>query len=128
MGTVRSRLYDAGAAGLSAKHKLWLEKNGAIFGDGLYNILVKVKDTGSISQAAREMSMSYRAAWGKIKVAERHWGVSLVVTQVGGEMGGGAKLTPSADELLKRYRKFQREVDSFIQNSFRVTFQGWPGP
>ncbi|NLI14129.1 winged helix-turn-helix domain-containing protein [Pelotomaculum propionicicum] len=124
MGTVRGTSYDTGAAALSAKHKLWLEKNGAIFGEGLFNILIKVKDTGSISQAAREMSMSYRAAWGKIKVAEKHWGVPLLVTQVGGEMGGGAKLTPGAEELLRRYREFQREVDSFIQNSFEQIFQG----
>lgn len=127
MGTVRGALQDAGSTGFSAKHKLWVEKNEAIFGDGLFNILIKVNATGSISQAAREMSMSYRAAWGKIKTAEGRWGVPLVVTQIGGEMGGGAKLTPLACELLERYRKFQQDVDGYVQYSFNKTFKGWPG-
>lgn len=110
------------------EHKIWLEKDGAIFGDGLFKLLSNVAGLGSISQAAREMGMSYRAAWGKIKVAEGRWGVPLVITQVGGEMGGGAKLTPEADELLKRFRRLRQEVDNFVQNTFQEIFRGWPGP
>lgn len=109
-------------------HKIWLEKNGAIFGDGLLKLLSNVAALGSISQAAREMEMSYRAAWGKIKVAEERWGLPLVITQVGGEMGGGAKLTPEAGELLKRFRRLRQEVDHFARNSFIEIFRGWPGP
>lgn len=107
-----------------ARNKLWLEKNGATFGEGLFNILIQVNDSGSISQAARKMSMSYRAAWGKIKMAEERWGLPLVITQVGGEMGGGAKLTPEAEELVARYRRFKLEVESCIKNSFREIFGG----
>jgi molybdate transport system regulatory protein len=106
------------------EHKVWLEKEGAVFGDGLFKLLSNVARLGSISWAAREMGMSYRAAWGKIKSAEEHWGVALVVTQVGGEMGGGAKLTPEAEELLKRFQKLRQEVDLFVRNSFNEIFQG----
>ncbi|HUW64131.1 MAG TPA: LysR family transcriptional regulator [Spirochaetia bacterium] len=113
---------------VQVKHKLWLEKNGGIFGEGLFQLLSNVAGLGSISHAAREMGMSYRAAWGKIKMAEDGFGVPLVITHVGGEMGGGARLTPAADELLIKYRRFQELVDTFVQNSFQETFRGWPGP
>lgn len=115
MGVV-SKLSSANVEGLSAKHKLWLEKNGAIFGDGLYNLLSSISVLGSISQAAREMGMSYRAAWGKIREAEKKWGIPLVVARVGGETGGWAKLTPEAEDLLKIYCRMQQEVDKLMQN------------
>ena len=120
-GGGRQDLFHAG-------HKIWLEKDGAIFGDGLFKLLSNVAVFGSISQAAREMGMSYRAAWGKIKLAEKCWRVPLVLTQVGGEMGGGAKLTPEADGLLQRYRRLRQEVERFVERSFDDIFQGWPGP
>jgi len=110
------------------RHKIWLENDGVIFGDGLFVLLSNVTRFGSISQAAREMGMSYRAAWGKIKVAERRCGVPLVLTQVGGEMGGGARLTPEGEELLEKFYRMRQEVDKFILNSFKEIFEGWTGP
>lgn len=116
LGAVSGKPCDAGAGGLNAKHKLWLEKNGAIFGDGLYNLLSSISGLGSISQAARVMGMSYRAAWGKIRETEKKWGIPLVVARVGGETGGWAKLTPEAEELLKIHCRLQQEVDKLMQN------------
>lgn len=116
MDSVRGKLYDADIKGLSARNKLWLEKNGAIFGDGLYNLLSSISNLGSISQAARDMGMSYRAAWGKIRATEKKWEMPLVVARVGGETGGWAKLTPEAEELLEIYCSLQQEVDKFVQN------------
>ncbi|MDD3653900.1 MAG: LysR family transcriptional regulator [Desulfotomaculaceae bacterium] len=110
------------------KYKLWLEKDGTVLGDGLIKLLSRVAWFGSISQAARDMGMSYRNAWGKIKLAEKRCGVNLVLTQVGGEMGGGAKLTPEAVELVARFYKLQKEVDESVQNSFNEIFQGWTSP
>ncbi len=107
---------------------MWLEKDGAILGDGLFNLLLNVERLGSISQAARFMSMSYRSAWGKIKITEKQWGVPLVNTRVGGKTGGGAALTPQAKDLLKRYYKFRQEIDNFVWNIYDDIFKGWPGP
>lgn len=109
-------------------YKIWLEKDKTIFGEGLFKLLSHISSLGSISQAAKSMGMSYRAAWGKIKVAEKRLGVKLVTTQVGGEMGGGAKLTPEAGELLEKFDKLRREVDSFIEKSFNDIFKGWTSP
>ncbi|MDA8335898.1 MAG: LysR family transcriptional regulator [Peptococcaceae bacterium] len=112
---------------LHVGYKLWLAKNGDVcFGEGIFTILSHVAALGSISRAAWEMNMSYRAAWGKIKTAELRWGLPLVITQVGGELGGGARLTPEAEELLTRYRRLQEAVDTFVQKSFREVFRDWP--
>ena len=125
---VRSSSNVTKISGCGVNYKLWLEGNGATFGDGLFHILMNIETTGSISQAARQMNMSYRAAWGKIKFAEERWGVPLLITQVGGEMGGGARLTPVARELLDKFRRLHEVVDSFINYSFQDIFRGWLTP
>ena len=121
-----SGLKGGGDGRLHVEHKLWLTKNGGIFGEGVFELLSRVAALGSISQAAREMDMSYRAAWGKIKLAEKRWGIPLVTTQVGGEMGGGARLTPAALELLARYRRLREAVDTFLRDAFQELFRDWP--
>ncbi|SFQ99659.1 winged helix-turn-helix domain-containing protein [Desulfoscipio geothermicus] len=102
----------------SPGYKIWLEKNGGVQGDGFFQLLEYINQTGSISGAASAMGMSYRAAWGKIKAAEKKWGMDLVTTRVGGETGGGARLTPEAGKLLRRYYRFRETVEREISNIF----------
>lgn len=125
---MESNKTDSAKFPLQIQYKIWLEKDGAIFGDGLYHLLTKVAAHGSISRAAREMGMSYRSAWGKIKVAEKHWKVSLVLTRVGGELGGGGQLTPAALDLLQRYLKLRQEANDYLHDKFKDIFRDWPGP
>jgi molybdate transport system regulatory protein len=106
----------------SPGYKIWLEKNGSVLGDGLFQLLEYIKQTGSISGAASAMGMSYRAAWGKIKAAEKKWNMDLVITRVGGETGGGARLTPDADKLLWRYYRFRETVKREVSNIFIQIF------
>lgn len=56
--------------------------------------------TGSISQAAREAGVSYKAAWQAIHTLTNLAGVALVDRVVGGVGGGGAQLTHAAQQLL----------------------------
>lgn len=124
-GPGQARNHDA--PNFSVGYKIWLDKDGAIIGEGIFKLLASIRATGSISQASREMGMSYRAAWGKIKTAEAHWGVKLISTQVGGEMGGGAVLTPDAEEFMQKYGLLRQEVDRAVQNIFEQVFRGLPG-
>ncbi len=107
---------------LRVAYKVWLELDGEIFGEGLFELLQLIHQTGSISAAAREMNMSYRAAWGKIKAAEENWQIKLVETQVGGSQGGGAVLTATAINLLSRYQKFINQVNRAITKIFEHNF------
>lgn len=102
--------------------KVWLEKGEAHFGDGLYYLLINVQQQGSISRAAKAMGMSYRAAWGKIKKAEKSWGFRLVETQVGGDAGGGAKLTAKGSRLVECFSQIRDRMDKVIQEIYRECF------
>lgn len=63
-------------------------------------ILRQIGAGGSISQAARSVGVSYKAAWQALDTLTNLAGVALVERVVGGAGGGGARLTPAGQELL----------------------------
>jgi len=110
---------------MGLRYKIWLEKDGELtLGDGLYELLQGIERLGSISQAAAAMRLSYREAWGRVRAAERRLGLHLLVTQVGGDEGGGTRLTPAARELLEKYGRFREEVNAALQEIYQKYFQG----
>lgn len=78
---------------------------GDALGHGLsdkrIDILRGVQRSGSISQAARDAGVSYKAAWQAIATLTNLAGVALVERAVGGAGGGGATLTPHGAQLLE---------------------------
>ena len=68
-------------------------------------ILRSLSQAGSISQAAREAGVSYKAAWQAIDTLSNLSGVALVEKVVGGAGGGGARLTPAGVQLLDAAQK-----------------------
>ena len=79
------------------------------FGDALghgmsdkrIDILRGIGRSGSISQAAREAGVSYKAAWQAVATLTNLAGVPLVARAVGGAGGGGASLTAHGMQLLE---------------------------
>jgi molybdate transport system regulatory protein len=68
--------------------------------DKRIEILRLVGDSGSISQAARDAGVSYKAAWQAIDTLTNLAGVTLVERAVGGAGGGGALITDAGQQLL----------------------------
>lgn len=68
--------------------------------DKRIDILRLVGESGSISQAARQAKVSYKAAWQAIDTLTNLAGVALVERAVGGSGGGGATLTSAGQKLL----------------------------
>ena len=83
-------------------------------GVGKINLLSLVGEVGSISEAARQMGMSYRRAWFLLDSMQSGFAMPLLITERGGPGNGGAKLTPLAKELIERYHAHATLVD---QNS-----------
>ena len=64
-------------------------------------ILQSVGSLGSISEAARQAGVSYKAAWQAIETLSNLAGEVLVERAVGGSGGGGAVVTPAGERLLQ---------------------------
>lgn len=69
--------------------------------DKRIDILRRLQDAGSISEAARRAGVSYKAAWQAIDILSNLAGTPLVEKVVGGSGGGGAQLTQAGKDLLK---------------------------
>lgn len=81
--------------------------------DKRMEILRLIGATGSISEAARQASVSYKAAWQAVHTLTNLAGVALVDRAVGGAGGGGANLTAAGHQLLEATRQMdvaRREV------------------
>lgn len=76
------------------------EALGHTISDKRLEILRRVGQSGSISQAAREAGVSYKAAWQALDTLSNLSGWVLVERTVGGSGGGGARVTPQGLELL----------------------------
>ena len=63
-------------------------------------ILRGIAQSGSISQAARDVGVSYKAAWQAVDTLTNLAGQPLVERSVGGAGGGGAQITAAGRELL----------------------------
>jgi molybdate transport system regulatory protein len=90
--------------------KVWLEtEEGYVFGPGIYRILGKVEETGTLKGAAESLDMSYRFAWGLVKKAERKLGEPLLKAHKGGRSGGGgANITVLGQQFLEEYSKIDQ--------------------
>jgi molybdate transport system regulatory protein len=104
------------------KYKIWLEKEGKVFGKGPYELLKGIKDKGSLAEAAKSMNMSYNKAFNLIKDIEKNLGYELHTSQRGGSDGGGAKLTIEAEELMVKYEAFICECEKSINEIFTKYF------
>ncbi|GIL19540.1 MAG: LysR family transcriptional regulator [Candidatus Jettenia sp.] len=108
---------------MKVKCKIWLEeKDGVAFAEGRRMLLEAVNRLGSLHAAAKELGMSYRAAWGKIKATEKVLGVKLLEVTTGGKGGGGAILTSEAEELILKYKKYTERMTSLMEKEFKRIF------
>jgi len=80
-------------------------ESGARIGPGKAKLLESIRDTGSISAAAREMGMSYKRAWLLLDSMNRAFTELVVAAAPGGAGGGGATLTAFGAEVLERYKR-----------------------
>jgi molybdate transport system regulatory protein len=79
-------------------------------GAGKIELLEGIARTGSLSQAAREMRMSYRRAWLLLDDLNHSFDSPVAHTSTGGTGGGGAVLTAFGELLVAGYRKFESSL------------------
>jgi molybdate transport system regulatory protein len=110
--------------GMKVACKIWIDQNGKAFGDGPYELLIGVVETGSLHKAADHMGMAYSKAWKLIRTMEQRLGFVLLDRKVGGRSGGGSQVTPMAKDLMKNYARFQKDVKHAIERIYERHFRG----
>jgi molybdate transport system regulatory protein len=96
-------------------YKIWIEVGGkAVFGIGIYQLLMLVRQTGSLKKASEGLKMSYRAAWGKVRDYENRLGIRLL--EQGRHGRTGAHLTHEGEEIVDHFHKVLDEMDAVVSD------------
>lgn len=106
----RRMVTQSRATQLKADGRFWLTLDGRNFlGRGRVELLQRIRETGSISKAAKAMKMSYKAAWDAVDAMNGAWQSPLV------ESGpGGSRLTADAERLIAAFQKAEARHAAFM--------------
>lgn len=95
---------------------LWIECEGErFFGPGRAELLERIEETGSINKAAKSMGMSYKKAWEMINSLNAQTSKPFVITQTGGEKGGGSIITEEAKKLIVYHQELRERFLAFLE-------------
>jgi molybdate transport system regulatory protein len=86
-----------------------------LFGPGKLELLQFIQETGSISQAAKKMGLSYKKAWDMVNSLNQLCKNPIVQAQTGGVKGGKTVLTPEGLELMDAFRVLQKNFQQFLE-------------
>jgi len=107
-------------AQLKADGRFWLTLDGRNFlGRGRVELLHRIRETGSISKAAKAMKMSYKAAWDAVDAMNGAWQSPLVESSP-----AGSHLTDDAERLIAAFHKAEARHAAFMEK----LSDGLPGP
>lgn len=88
---------------------------GAFLGDTRIALLEAIERLGSISQAAKVVPLSYKAAWDAVDQMNNAAVQTVVETSIGGRHGGGTRLTDYGRRLVAMYRAIELEYQGSLR-------------
>jgi molybdate transport system regulatory protein len=95
-------------AALAVQGDLWLGRKGKSFlSANRIDLLESVDRLGSITRAAKDVGLSYKAAWDAVDAMSNLADRPLMIRETGGPHGGGSQLTEYGRELVRLYRLLQ---------------------
>jgi molybdate transport system regulatory protein len=87
---------------------------GAFLGDTRVRLLEAIAEHGSISQAAKHVPLSYKAAWDAVDAMNNLADQPLVLRSTGGRAGGGTLLTEHGRRVVAMYRAVEAEYQQAL--------------
>ena len=96
-------------------------------GPGKVDLLEAIAECGSISRAAKQVTLSYRRAWDMVDTMNRCFSTPLVESSTGGRGGGGACLTPLGCRVVRLYRDMESAAVSATQKEWKALRQSLKG-
>ena len=102
---------------LRRKIRLSLEGNDLKeMGEEASLILEAIKKNGTISEASRELSISYKHTWSILRKLREILGEEVVEATHGGRGGGGKSiLTEAGNSLLEEYRRIEEGLSGVLK-------------
>jgi molybdate transport system regulatory protein len=94
--------------------------SGDRIGPGKIALLETIRETGSISAAARKIGMSYRRAWLLVEQINESLQYPAVTPIAGGRQGGGAVVTPVGEQIIEIYRAIENTASKYASGEFRA--------
>lgn len=102
------------------KSRIWIEADDNILlGEGRVSLLKAIDKEGSLSKAAKSLSMSYKKAWSLIDAVNKRAEKPVTTLSVGGKGGGGAKLTEYGKSLVKTFETINENCWDFLDNQIK---------
>ncbi|MFH1156345.1 MAG: LysR family transcriptional regulator [Pseudomonadota bacterium] len=95
------------------------DKGDIIMGTGRMIILESIDRTNSINQTAKELNMSYKTAWSKIKATEKNFGKPVILS----DRKSGTRLTEDGRLLLEKYQQLKQRCIQADNIIFKDIFQ-----
>ena len=97
--------------------------NDRSIGVGKIELLENIARSGSLSQAARDLGMSYRRAWLLLEDINHTFDEPVARTSVGGRGGGGVRLTEFGAALVVAYRQLEGDIEPLVSKYFEVAVE-----
>jgi molybdate transport system regulatory protein len=117
MATAKSSSGKEARKSAPAKPQIRIMFRKAIaMGPGKADLLKAIDASGSISAAARSLGMSYRRAWLLVDTMNQSFKAPVVETLTGGQKGGGARVTDTGHEVLRRYLDMEAKAAASVKN------------
>lgn len=88
-------------------------------GPGKIALLEAIRETGSITAAAKRLDMSYRRAWLLIDELNRSLRTAAIDSSKGGAAHGGSALTAAGAEIIGLYRRIEQTATAACQQDIR---------
>ena len=80
-------------------------------------LLERIDKFGSIAEAARSMSLSYRNAWLWVEAVNRLAPAPLVEKTTGGAGGGHARLTEEGRKVISEHKELHTRFQQFLKQA-----------
>jgi molybdate transport repressor ModE-like protein len=105
--------------------KVWIEtEDGRVaLSEWRVSLLQAVAEHGSLVAAARALGIPHRTAWQRVQEMEVSLGVRLLDTTSGGVGGGRSRLSPAAQDFVRRYAELRAGLDDLVGERFRAGFR-----
>ena len=92
----------------------FIDKAGHRASEERFKLLSAIDREGSISAAAKQLSLSYKGAWDAVHALNNLFSTPLVIARPGGKRGGGAQLTEEGRKALQAHQYLTGRLNDFV--------------